>query len=128
MPSKVGGPKMYEYKFIPTPRQTTRDGRLRNERGALAGSLDSEATMLSAAGWEFMRFDRLPITVRRFVFLKATGEEQVMIFRRQVRELVPSDSPADTLSEPSPGIRPRRVPRGQRRYIPERLMVPGPAA
>lgn len=119
---------MYEYKFIPTPQQVNLNGKLRNDQGGLAGTLDSEATFLSASGWEFMRFDRVPVTRRRMLVLKVADEEQVMVFRRPVNDALPGNIPAAPASLPEPKAMPHRLSRGRKRYIPERLMVPGPGA
>lgn len=119
---------MYEYKFIPTPQQVNLNGKLKSDRGGLAGTLDSEATFLSASGWEFMRFDRVPVTRRRMLVLKVADEEQVMVFRRPVNEAQPSNIPTAPAPMPEPQVRPHRLSRGRKRYIPERLMVPGPEA
>lgn len=128
---------MYEYKFIPTPLQTCRGEQLKNDRKAMAGSLASEATLLSASGWDFVRFDRVPVTRRRFIIFSAAGERTVTVYRRQIRDSdaatlpVLANQPKETslpkATAEAQAVRPRRLSRQQKRGIPEFLIVPGPA-
>jgi hypothetical protein len=101
---------MYEYKFLPAPRQVDRDGHLRNDAEGLTGSLDGEATLLSAAGWEYLRCDTVPVKARRFVFFTATRAQPVVVYRRPMRDPAPApERPAAPAPEPSAAVRPRRV-------------------
>lgn len=97
---------MFEYKFLPAPRQVDRNGRLSHEGDGLAGSLDGEANLLAAAGWEFLRCDTVPVKRRRLVFFTTTCAQPVLIYRRPVRE--PAQPPATVPAAP---VRPRRVTR-----------------
>ncbi|MGB3316628.1 MAG: hypothetical protein WBB85_19685 [Albidovulum sp.] len=131
---------MYEYKFLPTPLQTCQGERLKNDRKAMVGSLDSEATMLSASGWDFVRFDRVPVANRRFILFSVKGERSVTVYRRPIREpgaaanlpglAYPPNAakpPVQVEEEQVHSVRPRRISRLQKRDIPAFLMVPGPA-
>jgi hypothetical protein len=130
---------MYEYKFIPTPLQICDGEMLKNNRKAMAASLSSEATMLSASGWDFVKFDRVPVARRRFVLFSVTGERTVTVYRRPVRDPgaanlpglaarpVMAEEPTEMAEAEPPAIRPRRISRLQKRDIPAFLKVPGPS-
>lgn len=122
---------MFEYKFLPAPRQVDRNGRLGHDAGGLTGSLDGEATFLSAAGWEYLRCDTVPVKARRFVFFTTTREQPVVVYRRPVRDPAPVSSPAPARTaapapEPPPAIRPRRVTRSGLAASRAPLLLVGP--
>ncbi len=129
---------MYEYKFFPTPLQICDGEMLKNDRKAMAASLDSEATMLSASGWDFVKFDRVPVARRRFVLFSVPGERVVTVYRRPIRDPGAANLPglgdrpamaeptAEMASADTPVVRPRRISRLQKREIPAFLKVPGP--
>ncbi len=116
---------MYEYKFLPAPRQVDRNGRLGHDAGGLTGSLDGEATFLSAAGWEYLRCDKVPVKARRFVFFTTTREQPVVVYRRPIRDPAPV-RPAAPAPEPSPAVRPRRVNRSSLGASRAPLLLLGP--
>ena len=129
---------MYEYKFIPTPLQICDGEMLKNDRKAMTASLNSEATMLSASGWDFVKFDRVPVARRRFVLFSVAGERTVTVYRREIRDpgaanlpglvdrpVMPAP-PAEMATPDTPAVRPRRISRLQKRDLPEFLKVPGP--
>lgn len=120
---------MFEYKFLPAPRQVDRNGRLVHEADGLAGSLDGEANLLSAAGWEYVRCDKVPVKARRFVFFTATREQPVVVYRRPVRDPAPvRPAPIPSSPEPaSPVVRPRRVTRSGLTALRAPLLLTNPA-
>lgn len=128
---------MYEYKFIPTPLQICRGDQLKNDRKAMAGSIASEATMLSASGWDFVRFDRVPVARRHFRIFSATEERTVTVYRRPIRDSDAANIPEMTIrpcvtvppvtTAKTQAVPPYGTSRQLRRDIPEFLMVPGPA-
>ncbi len=118
---------MFEYKFLSAPRQVDRNGRLVHGSDGLAGSLEGEASLLSAAGWEFVRCDRVPVTARRFLFFTTTRQEPVVVYRRPIREPAPVRAEPPAAAPPDRQIRPRRVSRNGPRTLGRPLFLTNPA-
>lgn len=98
---------MFEYKFVPTPKQVRRGGETLNGPDALTRTLDSEIKMILGTGWDFVRTERLPVKGKWF-FLPVTRQQDFMVFRRPVAEAErPVVPPMAALADA--GVRPRRV-------------------
>lgn len=96
---------MFEYKFVPTPRQVRRSGETLNGPDALTRTLDSEIKVINGNGWEFVRTERLPVEGFWF-FIPVTRQQDFMVFRRPLTEV---ERPVVPLQPTEPAVRPRRV-------------------
>ena len=105
---------MYEYKFMPAPKQVRKGQVTQNDGDALTRTLDSEISLIAHGGWEFLRTERMPVT-GRWLFLPVRRQQEFMVFRRptDIRAHVPlligprPGESVDTWREP--GVKPRRV-------------------
>lgn len=99
---------MFEYKFVPTPKQVRRGGETLNGPDALTRTLDSEIKMILGTGWDFVRTERLPVKGTWF-FLPVTRQQDFMVFRRPVAEAERPVVPQPVAALADVGVRPRRV-------------------
>lgn len=95
---------MFEYKFMPAPRQVRRGVTMVNDASALTRTLDSEINLVAGSGWEFLRTEKMPVKERWFL-LAVTRQRDFMIFRRP---LAPAEIPPMP-EAPAATVRPRRV-------------------
>lgn len=104
---------MFEYKFVPAPKQVRRGGETLNGPDALTRTLDSEIKMILGTGWDFVRTERLPVKGKWF-FLPVTRQQDFMVFRRPVAEEERPMVPQPAVALADAAVRPRRVvARGQ---------------
>ncbi len=96
---------MYEYKFLPAPKQVKRGELTLNDSDALTRTLDSEINLVVGIGWEFLRTERVPVR-RRWLFLPLTRQQDFLIFRRPLTE---AETPYIPETPCAPSVRPRRV-------------------
>ena len=96
---------MYEYKFMPAPRQVRKGQVTQNDGDALTRTLDSEISLIAHGGWEFVRTERMPVT-GRWLFLPVRRQQEFMVFRRPLSE---PERPAIPVMETAQTVRPRRI-------------------
>lgn len=98
---------MYEYKFLPAPKQVKRGELTLNDSDGLTRTIGSEINLVAGAGWEFLRTETMPVR-GRWLFLPVTRRQDFLIFRRPLTEAeVPHIPDVDC----APSVRPRRVQR-----------------
>lgn len=98
---------MFEYKFLPAPKQVKRGAAMQNAPDALTRTLDSEINLVAGSGWEFVGTDRIPVK-GRWLFLPVTRQKDFLIFRRPLGEAEKPHIPDTAAAAP---VRPRRVRR-----------------
>lgn len=105
------GYAMFEYKFMPAPKQVRKGTAVVNDAHALTRRLDSEINLVTGSGWEFVRAEKVPVK-ERWLFIPVTRQRDYLIFRRPISAAEEPRIPEAV----TPLVRPRRV--RPRRVVP----------
>ena len=96
----------YEYKLIPAPAEPPKVKGVRGVTARYLHGLQEVLNEMGAAGWDYVRCDRMPVTASRgFLRRKEQREEVVLVFRR-ARDAAPA---AEAPAAPR-AVAPRPVP------------------
>ena len=117
---------MYEYKVVPAPMSAPRSLRFWVKQDQFISTVSDTMNELALEHWEYMRADKLPFRMGRFL----RGRKQVrdvLVFRREVMRVRTTDAPqtndapqaekfeevqpapTQTAAEPRERVAPRKV-------------------
>ena len=122
----------FEYKVVPAPRRGQKARGVRTPEARFAYALEDLMNKLGAEGWQYQRTDTLPVEQRDGLTGKTTVYQNMLVFRRALKEHVMIDVP-EGLKDPAPAQieapkpKPRKRARAPRPVITQPIPTPAPA-
>ena len=86
---------MYEYKAVPAPARAVKVRGLKTTEARFAHALTLALNEEAYEGWEYLRSESLPCSERRGLTGTRTTTQTVLIFRRRLETMAPSEALAE---------------------------------
>ncbi len=102
----------FEYKAIPAPSRGKKARGVKATEDRFALALTDALNTMAAEGWDYVRAETLPCDERRGLTGTQTTEQNVLIFRRRIRESAEATPPL-TLGQAAPLRREPAISRPQ---------------
>lgn len=104
----------YEYKVVPAPKKGQRAKGVKGTDGKFANALQLLMNEHGAEGWEYLRTDTLPCEERLGLTGRTTTYQNLLIFRRTLRDSVEQEAPAQEVGPvAAPAAQPASEPSAQ---------------